>query len=131
MSNGFEPISRRPAVSEQRLSLLPNGQLRDHLKTPYRDGTTHVIFEPLDFIARLTALGAPAPWAHLTRQPRPGADHERRTSAIVVQGSSFRPGFRREDRRQRRSSGRRQLRLDANRARDGGPPPSAAPQPRV
>ena len=26
------------------------------LKTPYRDGTTHVIFEPLDFIARLVAL---------------------------------------------------------------------------
>ena len=23
------------------------------MKTPYRDGTTHVIFEPLDFIARL------------------------------------------------------------------------------
>jgi hypothetical protein len=26
------------------------------LKTPYRDGTTHVVFEPLDFIARLAAL---------------------------------------------------------------------------
>jgi hypothetical protein len=28
------------------------------LKTPYRDGTTHVIFEPLDFIARLATLVA-------------------------------------------------------------------------
>ena len=26
------------------------------LKTPYRDGTTHVIFEPMDFIARLVTL---------------------------------------------------------------------------
>jgi hypothetical protein len=26
------------------------------LKTPYRDGTTHVIFEPLDFIAPLAVL---------------------------------------------------------------------------
>jgi hypothetical protein len=26
------------------------------LKTPYRDGTTHAIFEPLDFIARLASL---------------------------------------------------------------------------
>lgn len=26
------------------------------IKPPYRDGTTHVIFEPLDFIARLAAL---------------------------------------------------------------------------
>ena len=46
----------RPAVSEQRLSLTPNGNVRYQLKTPYRDGTTHVIFQPLDFIARLAAL---------------------------------------------------------------------------
>lgn len=37
----------RPAVSEKRLSLTANGQVRYQLKTPYRDGTTHVIFEPL------------------------------------------------------------------------------------
>ena len=29
------------------------GNARYALKTPYRDGTTHVIFEPEDFIARL------------------------------------------------------------------------------
>ncbi len=46
----------RPAVSEKRLSLTPNGNVRDELKTRYRDGTAHVIFEPLDFIARLAAL---------------------------------------------------------------------------
>ena len=46
----------RPAVSEKRLSLLSNGNVRYELKTPYRDGTTHVIFEPMDFIARLVAL---------------------------------------------------------------------------
>lgn len=46
----------RPAVSEKRLSLTPNGNVRYQLKTPYRDGTTSVIFEPLDFIARLAAL---------------------------------------------------------------------------
>jgi len=46
----------RPAVSEQRLSLTAQGKVRYQLKTPYRDGTTHVIFEPLDFIARLAAL---------------------------------------------------------------------------
>jgi hypothetical protein len=33
----------RPAVSEQRLSLTPNGNVRYQLKTPYRDGTTHVM----------------------------------------------------------------------------------------
>ena len=29
-------------------------------KTPYRDGTTQVAFDPLDFIARLAALVWPA-----------------------------------------------------------------------
>ncbi len=56
----------RPAVSEKRLSLLRNGHVRYELKTPYRDGTTHVIFEPLDFIARLAAL-VPKPRVNLTR----------------------------------------------------------------
>jgi len=46
----------RPAVATQRLSLTPAGQVRYQLKTPYRDGTTHVVFEPVDFIARLAAL---------------------------------------------------------------------------
>ena len=40
----------RPAVSEKRLSLTANGNVRYQLKTPYRDGTIYVIFEPLDFI---------------------------------------------------------------------------------
>jgi hypothetical protein len=35
-------------------------------KTPYRDGTTHFIFEPLDFIAKLAAL-VPKPRTNLTR----------------------------------------------------------------
>jgi len=56
----------RPAVSEKRLSLTSNGNIRYQLKTPYRDGTTHVIFEPLDFMARLAAL-VPKPWVNLTR----------------------------------------------------------------
>lgn len=40
----------RPAVSEKRITLTPNGKVRYQLKTPYRDGTTHVIFEPLDIL---------------------------------------------------------------------------------
>ena len=56
----------RPAVSEKRLSLLHNGKVRYELKTPYRDGTTHVIFEPLDFIVRLVAL-VPKPRVNLTQ----------------------------------------------------------------
>lgn len=40
--------------------------MRYELKTPYRDGTTHVIFEPMDFISRLVAL-VPKPRVNLTR----------------------------------------------------------------
>ena len=56
----------RPAVSEKRLSLTKDGDVRYELKTPYRDGTTHVIFEPVDFIAKLAAL-VPRPRVNLTR----------------------------------------------------------------
>ena len=56
----------RPAVSEKRLSLTNQGKVRYELKTPYRDGTTHVIFEPVDFIAKLAAL-VPKPRINLTR----------------------------------------------------------------
>jgi hypothetical protein len=33
----------RPAIAEPRLSLTPSGNVRYQLKTPYRDGTTHVM----------------------------------------------------------------------------------------
>jgi hypothetical protein len=56
----------RPAISEQRLSITEHGKIRYELKTPYRDGTTHVSFEPLDFIGKLAAL-IPPPRLNLTR----------------------------------------------------------------
>jgi len=74
---------RRPEVSTERLSLTAQGNIRYRLvapahpahatfvhpctaKTPYRDGTTDVVFEPLDFMARLAAL-VPTPRVNLTR----------------------------------------------------------------
>ena len=39
--------------------------MRYTLKTPYRDGSTHIILEPVDFIARQAAL-ARKPWVNLT-----------------------------------------------------------------
>ncbi len=49
------PQAGRKVYTLQTLPLMPNGNICYPLKTPYRDGTTHVIFEPLDFIARLAA----------------------------------------------------------------------------
>jgi hypothetical protein len=54
----------RPAVAQERLSRTADGRIRYSLKTPYRDGTTHVVFEPLDFLARLAAL-VPSPRVNL------------------------------------------------------------------
>ena len=49
----------RPPVATGRLSLLPDGRLLYRLKHRWRDGTTHVIFEPLELIERLAALVPP------------------------------------------------------------------------
>ena len=47
-------------------AVTSQGNVRYKLKTPYRNGTTLIIFAPLDFIAKLAAL-APKPRADLTR----------------------------------------------------------------
>ena len=67
--NKLERLCRyvtRPPVSTKRLSMTRNGRVRYELKTPWHNGTTHVIFEPLDFISRLVAL-VPRPRVNLTR----------------------------------------------------------------
>ena len=56
----------RPAVCLERLSINAAGQVIYELKHPFRDGTTHVLFTPQDFLARLAAL-VPRPRANLTR----------------------------------------------------------------
>ncbi len=72
----------RPPVAVERLSLTPQGNVRYALKTPYRDGTTHVIFEPLDFLARLASL-VPSPRVNLTRFHGCFAPHHRLRAQIV------------------------------------------------
>ena len=75
----------RPAIAEPRLSLTPTGNVRYQLKTPYRDGTTHVIFEPLDFMARLAAL---VPRPRVTNSP--GANLNSRRLAPKGRGQEAR-----------------------------------------
>ena len=58
-------VSRGP-IALERLSIDGDGLVVYALKHPFRDGTTHVLFEPLDFIARLAAL-VPRPRTHLVR----------------------------------------------------------------
>ena len=56
----------RPPIATQRLSTDNRGRVVYRYKQPFRDGSTHVVLEPLDFIARLVAL-VPRPRRNLTR----------------------------------------------------------------
>lgn len=51
-------MARGPLAMERLTESFPN-QLLYKMKSPWRDGTTHVSFSPLDFIARLVALIPP------------------------------------------------------------------------
>ena len=72
----------RPAVSNERLALTDCGHVRYTLKTPYRDGTTHVYLNPLDFIARLAAL-VPKPRVNQIRYHGVFAPHHRLRAAVT------------------------------------------------
>ncbi|MGH8583107.1 MAG: transposase [Gammaproteobacteria bacterium] len=56
----------RPAIANEQLALNRAAQVVLTLKTPYRDGTTHIVMSPLEFIQRLAAL-VPRPRLHLIR----------------------------------------------------------------
>nr|WP_256329555.1 transposase [Nitrosomonas sp. Nm33] len=56
----------RPAIAEERLARNKDGQVVLMLKTPYRDGTTHIVMSPLEFMQRLAAL-VPRPRRNLIR----------------------------------------------------------------
>jgi hypothetical protein len=56
----------RPPLSTERLSLLPDGRLLYRLKRRWRDGTKHVIYEPMELMERLAAL-VPPPRFNTTR----------------------------------------------------------------
>ncbi|MDT8321244.1 MAG: transposase [Xanthomonadales bacterium] len=46
----------RPPIATKRLYVDDRGRVVYPYKHPFRDGSTHVLLEPLDFIARLAAL---------------------------------------------------------------------------
>jgi hypothetical protein len=75
----------RPAVATERLSLLPDGRVLYALKNRWRDGTTHVAFEPVDFVARLAAL-VPPPRFHLVRYSGILAPAARFRAQVVPEG---------------------------------------------
>ena len=75
----------RPALSEERIQLDAAGQVQLKLKTPWRDGTTHVVMSPLEFMQRLAAL-VPRPRLHLIRFHGVLAPNARLRALVVPQG---------------------------------------------
>ena len=67
--NKLEQLCRyitRPAIANERLTLNSAGDVVLKLKSPYQDGTTHIVMTPLEFMQRLAAL-VPRPRLNLIR----------------------------------------------------------------
>ena len=63
----------RPALANERVQCNAAGQVVLRLKTPWRDGTTHIVMSPLEFMQRLAARateGRPS-GAHATAPAAP------------------------------------------------------------
>ncbi len=56
----------RPAIANERLKRDGAGNVVLQLKSAWRDGTTHIVISPLEFMQRLAAL-VPRPRLHLIR----------------------------------------------------------------
>ena len=72
----------RPPIATQRLSLDRRGRVVYPYKRPCRDGSTPVVLEPLDFIARRAAL-VPRPRLNLTRFHGVFAPHCKHRARLV------------------------------------------------
>ena len=75
----------RPALSDERVQLNAAGQVELKLKTPWRDGTTHLVMSPLEFMQRLAAL-VPRPRLHLIRFHGVLAPNAKLRTLVVPQG---------------------------------------------
>ena len=66
---GLEQLCRyvsRPALAAGRLRIIDADQLSFALKTPWSDGTTHLVFSPIELLEKLAAL-VPPPRLNLIR----------------------------------------------------------------
>jgi hypothetical protein len=84
----LEPLCRyimRPALSNERAQINAAGQVELKLETPWRDGTTHLVMSPLEYMRRLAAL-VPQPRLHLIRFHGVLAPNAKLRPLVVPQG---------------------------------------------
>jgi hypothetical protein len=95
----------RPPVAHDRIHLTERGQVRLDLRHRWADGTTHLLFQPIELLERLAALtprprinlvlyygvlGARAAWR--SRLTEPGADAEAASARPLVSPTSANAG---------------------------------------
>ena len=73
----------RPPFANERISRTQNGDVTLKLKKPCSDGTTHIVFTPLEFIEKLSAL-VPKPRVHLIRYAGAFARHAKIRPDVLV-----------------------------------------------
>ena len=61
---GIVRYALRPPVTQERLHVASDGQVRLELRHPWRDGTTDIVFDAVEFLGRLAVL-VPRPRIHL------------------------------------------------------------------
>jgi hypothetical protein len=72
----------RPPIAQDRMSETADGKILYRLKTRYSDGTTHVLFDPLELVEKVVAL-IPPPRANLLRYHGVFAPNAKLRSEIV------------------------------------------------
>jgi hypothetical protein len=75
----------RPPISHDRLELHPDGRIQLQLKTPWHDGTTHLLLHPDELIQRLVAL-IPRPHKNLVVYHGVLAPNAKWRSRVVAYG---------------------------------------------
>ncbi|MCH7749526.1 MAG: transposase [Acidobacteria bacterium] len=90
----LERVSRyalRPPVAQDRLSLTPEGQVRLRLGRRWSDGTTHLLFDPVELLERLAVL-TPRPRINLILYHGVLAPRAAWRSLVVGFGAPVSPG---------------------------------------
>lgn len=87
--NRLEKLCRytaRPPIALERMSEAPDGKILYKLKNRYSDGTTHILFDPLELVEKVVAL-IPPPRANLLRYHGLLAPNSKVRSKIVPEKS--------------------------------------------
>ena len=80
----------RPALANERIKVQQNGDVVLKLKSPYKDGTTHLVMTPLEFLQKLAAL-VPRPRLNLIRYHGVLAPNAKLRSQVVPKLAEDKP----------------------------------------